>query len=261
MRNRQALLCTLCLVALFSEAWRGLSSLGFSAPPRADPYAILGLAPGTNGEVEVKNAFRRLAKVYHPDVPGTGDITKFQELQLAAKQLLTGQAPGSSWDATSLESLFSSSPQHMYAAASQRPPSTAHVPLQQSDFAGTRTGRVDVPHCVSRRSSGLRKAARLQTLTHEATPETVVKVQNVLAQVLGGSPEPQAPLAGVGFILEGHTCSIGEQQVAEAAMALEEEFGVELLTILAGTWINFPMPAQVRTVKDLADFIESKLMA
>ena len=28
-----------------------------------------------------------------------------------------------------------------------------------------------------------------------------------------------------------------------------QEFGVELLTILAGTWINFPMPAELQTVQ------------
>ena len=30
-----------------------------------------------------------------------------------------------------------------------------------------------------------------------------------------------------------------------------EEFGIELLTILAGTWINFPMPVELQTVKEL----------
>ena len=33
-----------------------------------------------------------------------------------------------------------------------------------------------------------------------------------------------------------------------------EEFGIELLTILAGTWINFPMPVELQTVKELAVF-------
>ena len=30
---------------------------------------------------------------------------------------------------------------------------------------------------------------------------------------------------------------------------------MELLTIMAGTWINFPMPVELQTVKDLADHI------
>eukprot|EP00434_Breviolum_minutum_P036655 symbB.v1.2.032486.t1/scaffold3905.1/size48494/1 len=53
----------------------------------------------------IRGAFRRLAKVYHPDVPQTGDIGKFQELQRAAQKLITGQAPAPAWDAGSLEYL------------------------------------------------------------------------------------------------------------------------------------------------------------
>lgn len=29
-----------------------------------------------------------------------------------------------------------------------------------------------------------------------------------------------------------------------------QEFGIELLSILAGTWINFPMPRELQSVKD-----------
>jgi DnaJ like chaperone protein len=38
----------------------------------ADPYSILGVAPGAS-EVEIKRAWRRLVRVYHPDaVSGRG---------------------------------------------------------------------------------------------------------------------------------------------------------------------------------------------
>eukprot|EP00438_Fugacium_kawagutii_P002039 Skav205096 [mRNA] locus=scaffold2214:119825:121071:+ [translate_table: standard] len=84
-------------------------------------------------------------------------------------------------------------------------------------------------------------------------------------EATGNAAEAQTPLVMAGFILEGHTHSIGEQRVADIAMALEkerweshhrfqlgstEEFGIELLTILAGTWINFPMPRELQSVKD-----------
>jgi len=78
-------------------------------------------------------------------------------------------------------------------------------------------------------------------------------------EATGNAAEATMPLAMVGFILEGHTHSIGEQRVADLAMALEKEFGIELLSILAGTWINFPMPRELQSVKDLADHIESKM--
>ncbi|CAE7265151.1 unnamed protein product [Symbiodinium pilosum] len=210
-------------------------------------------------EEAVRTAFRRLAKVYHPDVPQTGDITKFQELQTAAQQLITGKAPGAAWNANSLETLFTGSSTHVYSSPAQRPPSTAHQPLQQADFASTRNGRVDIAYCVSARDPNLRKAPRLDRITHQALPETLSRVQRVLTEMSGTTAEPSTPLPMVGFILEGPTHSIGEQQVANIGMALEKEFGIELLTILAGTWINFPMPVELQTVKDLADYIAASL--
>lgn len=252
----------------FTGAWSyyrgGAGTTGKPLTARAsqeDPYTVLGLPPGTVDEDAVRTAFRRLAKVYHPDVPQTGDIMKFQEIQTAAQQLITGRAPGAAWDASSLENLFTGSSTHIYSSAAQRPPSTAHQPLQQADFASTRNGRVDIAYCASMRDSSLRKTARLDRITLQASPETLSRVQRVLTEMSGTTAEPSMPLPMVGFILEGHTHSIGEQQVANIAMALEKEFGIELLTILAGTWINFPMPVELQTVKDLADFIESKLAA
>lgn len=267
--SRPRTLGAVIFLLFLTEDWQnfvggnGTSSRGHSsALPRraeADPCTVLGLPPGTRDEDQIRGAFRRLAKVYHPDVPQTGDIGKFQELQRAAQKLITGQAPAPAWDAGSLESLFTQTSTHVYASPAQRPPSVAHRPLEQKDFAGTRNGRVDVAHCTRVRTPNLRKTPRLERITHQASPETLARVQRVLMEATGNAAEATMPLAMVGFILEGHTHSIGEQRVADLAMALEKEFGIELLSILAGTWINFPMPRELQSVKDLADHIESKM--
>ena len=79
-----------------------------------------------------------------------------------------------------------------------------------------------------------------------------LEVQRVLTEMSGTTAEPSMPLPMVGFILEGHThsigslaahrnehqtdaplwpaqcnaCSEGEQQVANIAMALEKDIGI-----------------------------------
>ena len=53
-----------------------------------DPYKVLGLSPGASDE-EVKRAYRRLAKKYHPDV-NPGDpvaAKKMQEVNAAYEQI------------------------------------------------------------------------------------------------------------------------------------------------------------------------------
>eukprot|EP00435_Cladocopium_sp_Y103_P005294 s4903_g1.t1 len=59
-------------------------------------------------------------------------------------------------------SLFTQTSTHVYASPAQRPPSVAHRPLEQADFAGTRNGRVDVAHCTRVRTPNLRKTPRLE---------------------------------------------------------------------------------------------------
>ncbi|CAK9044192.1 unnamed protein product [Durusdinium trenchii] len=270
---RRPLLSLVLLLAPFATDWQSFTGGWRDAGRGArhlcqrravaepDPCDVLGLPAGTRDEEQIRGAFRRWAKVYHPDVPDTGDIGKFQELQRAAQKLITGQAPAPAWDAGSLESIFTQTSTHVYSSPAQRPPSVTHQPLEQSDFAGTRNGRVDVGYCSSVRAPNLRKTARLTRITHPATPETLARVQQVFASFGAETLSPQTLLPLAGFVLEGHTHSIGEQRVADLAMALEKEFGLELVTILAGTWINFPMPMELQSVKDLADHIESKLNA
>ncbi|MCE9649687.1 MAG: DnaJ domain-containing protein [Parvibaculum sp.] len=60
-----------------------------------DPYHILGLAPGA-GTAEIKAAYRRLAKQYHPDAQGAetpgGVASRFQEVTAAYNLLKDGSA-------------------------------------------------------------------------------------------------------------------------------------------------------------------------
>jgi len=59
-----------------------------------DPYRILELPPGATLD-EVKRAYRRLAKVHHPDAAGEAALPRFLAIQAAYEQLLTGAPPGS----------------------------------------------------------------------------------------------------------------------------------------------------------------------
>lgn len=225
-----------------------------------DPCSVLELPPGTRDEAQVRAAFRRLAKVYHPDVPGTGDPDRFQAVQEAAQQLLEAGG-GMGQGGASLDSIFSWAPTApMSRSASRAPPSSAAQPLQQSDFAGSRGARIDVPACAARRPKGLKKSKKLAALTHSASPETLQRVQGVLARKLALPPaalHPVMPLEQLGFMLE-QGC-VGFQYVADITMALEEEFGVELMTILVGTWMKMDIPDSWTTVQGLADYVESKL--
>src|SRR5829696_2505625 len=52
----------------------------------ADPWRTLGLAPGATQD-EIRRAYRRLAKVNHPDAAGDGALPRFLAIQQAYDQL------------------------------------------------------------------------------------------------------------------------------------------------------------------------------
>lgn len=54
---------------------------------RGDPYRILGLLPGAT-ETQVKSAYRRLVKRYHPDAAGDATIGRFLAVQAAYDALM-----------------------------------------------------------------------------------------------------------------------------------------------------------------------------
>jgi len=54
-----------------------------------NPYAILGIEPSASQE-DIKKAYKKLAKIYHPDMPG-GDERKFKEVAEAYEKLTNPQ--------------------------------------------------------------------------------------------------------------------------------------------------------------------------
>ena len=54
--------------------------------PNADPWRTLGLAPGATQD-EIRRAYRRLAKINHPDAAGDGALPRFLAIQQAYDQL------------------------------------------------------------------------------------------------------------------------------------------------------------------------------
>src|SRR6185295_17198041 len=60
-----------------------------------DPYRTLGLARGASRD-EIRRAYRRLAKIHHPDAAGPGALPRFLAIQAAYEQLIlrSGGRPG-----------------------------------------------------------------------------------------------------------------------------------------------------------------------
>ena len=55
-----------------------------------DPYAVLGIAPGAS-MAEVKRAYRRMAKVFHPDSAGEAAVPKFLAIHEAYEAIIAGR--------------------------------------------------------------------------------------------------------------------------------------------------------------------------
>ena len=57
-----------------------------------NPFAVLGLPPGAS-QLEIKRAYRRLARLSHPDTTAGQGRDRFLELQAAYERLTGGDAP------------------------------------------------------------------------------------------------------------------------------------------------------------------------
>ncbi len=64
-------------------------------PGERDPWTVLGLSPGAT-RAEVKRAYRRLSRLFHPDLSPGDSGESFRELRAAYTELLTPQLPSSS---------------------------------------------------------------------------------------------------------------------------------------------------------------------
>src|SRR5512142_509944 len=58
--------------------------------PRQDPYRVLGLVPGAT-EGEIRSAYRRLAKLNHPDTAGERSLPRFLAIKAAYEDLVDGE--------------------------------------------------------------------------------------------------------------------------------------------------------------------------
>ena len=65
---------------------------GVRGRPPGDPYAVLGLAPGATA-ADVQRAYRRRARLLHPDVAGEGGTSRMAELNLARDAVLAQLRP------------------------------------------------------------------------------------------------------------------------------------------------------------------------
>ena len=61
-------------------------------PGERDPWTVLGLSPGAP-RAEVKRAYRRLSRLFHPDLSPGDNGESFRELRAAYTELLTPQGP------------------------------------------------------------------------------------------------------------------------------------------------------------------------
>src|SRR3954453_4662490 len=58
--------------------------------PEVDPFLTLGVPPGASLN-EIKSAYRRLAKQYHPDAAGERALPRFLAIQAAYERLRAGE--------------------------------------------------------------------------------------------------------------------------------------------------------------------------
>lgn len=113
--------------------------------PASDPYRTLGLDPGATS-AEIKRAYRRLAKAYHPDSAGERALPHFLAIQAAYERLTSGQPGTRSGGAdggsrrTSPAGPPSPPPSRPWSADAERARATRDAFRKRSTRAGARSG-------------------------------------------------------------------------------------------------------------------------
>ena len=85
--------------AAWEEQWAATGTLPPQLPPalaaprvERDPWEVLGLEPGSSVD-DVKKAYRRLSRLYHPDISPLPDATELMAELNAARDALLAEAP------------------------------------------------------------------------------------------------------------------------------------------------------------------------
>lgn len=153
-----------------------------------DYYAMLEVSPDAD-EAEIRLSFRRLARRYHPDVAGTGDLAHMQRLNVAY-QILSDPRRRSEYD------LGRDTRQDSMA----RPPTTGQ---QRTGQQPTSPPEAATPHAgAASRRDGAATAPPAGTLRH--TPGPLQRIATLAAN--DGSPVTslafarQGAMAGLGLI-------------------------------------------------------------
>eukprot|EP00930_Biecheleria_cincta_P006070 TRINITY_DN107048_c0_g1_i1.p1 TRINITY_DN107048_c0_g1~~TRINITY_DN107048_c0_g1_i1.p1 ORF type:complete len:250 (-),score=52.95 TRINITY_DN107048_c0_g1_i1:667-1416(-) len=247
MEYLDALRVILFLAALISlETWTSGSSPGARCNHlrRSTPHdlafnaiQVLELEPDAS-KAEVRSAFRRLAKIYHPDVVGTGDATKFQAILQAANVL------------------------------SSRP-EVVRPEVVRDEFDQLFDDLIDMEAVAMEEEVGgdiFREWLRVRTSRNEeedygildslTDEEVVERVSAILALYFGFPPasvSSQTTLFELGFFKEY------DYDVSDVLMALEMEFDVDLVDISTERReIRFDLPLAVQTVGEFAEFVASR---
>ena len=110
----------------------------------SDPYKVLGVSPDASDD-EIKRAYRRLAKQYHPDLnPGDAEAArKMQQINAAYEQIKNPEkaAPGGSQGGYSSYSGYGGYGYDPFGGYRQQSQSTSGDQYQQSAFQYIRFGR------------------------------------------------------------------------------------------------------------------------
>jgi len=110
-----------------------------ASPPRpaGDPYARLGLPRGAT-TVEVKRAYRRLAKRFHPDRAGEKATATFLDIQAAYRWLLADPRPPASIAGSSTRARRAATRPIRFARPSRLTRKVAWVPRENTGWAAAR---------------------------------------------------------------------------------------------------------------------------